>query len=110
MRPEFLSRIDEIIIFHSLDEEAFVKIANLMLNEYVGSMEERGIRFTYDDAACRWLASHAIGGKSGARDLRNLIRREVEDKVASAIVERCDGAIAGIHVTAQDDKIRLDIL
>ena len=110
LRPEFLSRIDEIIIFRSLDEEAFVKIANLMLSEYIGSMEERGIRFTFDDAACRWLAAHAIGGKSGARDLRNLIRREVEDKVASTIVERCDTVIAGIHVTAENDKIRMDIL
>ena len=110
LRPEFLSRIDEIIIFHSLSEEDYVKIANLMLSEYIDSMEERGIKFTFDEKACKWLAAKAHGGRSGARDLRNLIRREVEDKVASIIVDNCEKTIVGIAVTEQDDKIHLEIL
>ena len=56
------------------------------------------------------MAKHAFGGKSGARDLRNLIRREVEDRVASAVVDHCDKTITGIAVTADDNGIRLDIL
>ncbi len=110
LRPEFLSRIDEVIIFHSLTEENFEKIAHLMMSEYIDSMEERGIKFTFDDKACKYLAKHAFGGKSGARDLRNLIRREVEDRVASAVVDHCDRTITGIAVTADDNGIRLDIL
>ena len=60
--------------------------------------------------ACQWLAKHAMGGKSGARDLRNLIRKKVEDQIASLIVENCDRTITGIAVTARDDDIQLDIL
>ena len=95
LRPEFLARVDEVIIFRALEEADFLKIAKLMLEEYVDSLKERGIRFVFDEAACQWLASHAIGGKSGARDLRNLVRRKVEDKIASLIVENCDREISG---------------
>ena len=52
-----------------------------MLDEYKGSLAERHIKLEYDEKATAWLADHAIGGRSGARDLRNLIRREVEDKL-----------------------------
>ena len=110
LRPEFLSRVDEVIIFRGLEEEDFVAIAKLMMSEYIDSMEERGIRLTFDDTACQWLAKHAMGGKSGARDLRNLIRKKVEDQIASLIVENCDRTITGIAVTARDDDIQLDIL
>ncbi len=110
LRPEFISRLDEIIIFRHLTEEDFVAISALMLNEYVDTLKEKGIAFTYDEKAQRLLAKKAYGGKSGARDLRNLIRKEVEDKIASAIVESRTGSLIGIHVTADDDNIKLDIL
>ena len=67
LRPGILSRIDEIIVFRPLEKADFVKIAALMMDEYQGSLSERGIAFRYDDKACEWLAAHAIGGKSGAR-------------------------------------------
>lgn len=110
LRPEFLSRVDEVIIFRALEETDFVAIARLMMGEYVETMAERNIRFAFDDAACEWLAKHAVGGKSGARDLRNLIRRKVEDKIASAIVENCDKTVTAIAVTTRDDDIVLDLL
>ncbi len=110
LRPEFLSRLDEIIIFRHLTEEDFVSIAALMLNEYTDTLQEKGILFSFDEKAQRCLAKKAYGGKSGARDLRNLIRKEVEDKIAAAIVNSRLGGIAGIHVTAEDDQIKLDIL
>lgn len=109
LRPEFLSRVDEIIVFRSLTLEDYEAIAGLMMEEYVLSLKERGISFTYDTKAQNWLAQHALGGKSGARDLRNLIRRKVEDKIASLIVEHSDSAITGIAVTA-DEEIKLEIL
>lgn len=110
LRPEFLSRLDEIIVFRHLNEDDFVAISALMLNEYTGSLKEKGINFTYDEKAQKYLAKKAYGGKSGARDLRNLIRKEVEDKIASAIVDHRTGEIAAINVTADDDSIKLEIL
>lgn len=109
LRPEFLSRVDEVIVFRQLTLEDFEKIAALMLDEYVGSLKERHIHFVYDTKATHWLAEHAIGGKSGARDLRNLIRREVEDRIASLVVDHFDQPLSGIALTA-DDQLRMETL
>ena len=110
LRPEFLSRVDEVIVFRMLNADDYEKIAHLMLDEYVGTLGERGIRLVYDERATRWLAEHSVGGKSGARDLRNLIRRQVEDKIASLIVENADEPIAGISISADEEGIRLNCL
>lgn len=111
LRPEFLSRVDEVIVFRQLNTDDYEKISHLMLDEYNTTLKERGIRFVYDEKSTRWLAEHAVGGKSGARDLRNLIRRQVEDKIASIIVENGDSAIAGISVTSDEkDGIILNVL
>ncbi len=109
LRPEFLSRLDEIIIFKLLSEEDFTAIAALMLKEYVESLNEKGIRLTFDENAQKCLAKKAYGGKSGARDLRNLIRKEVEDRIASAIVESRTGTLSAIHLTAEQNEIKMDI-
>ena len=110
LRPEFLSRVDETIVFRPLSADDFEKISHLMLDEYVGSLKERGIRLVYDGKATQWLAQKAIGGKSGARDLRNLIRREVEDRIASVIIDHSDSEISGISITEEDGKLKLEIL
>lgn len=110
LRPEFLSRIDEVIVFRPLDVDDYTQIAKLLMEEYVGSLKERGITFTYDDKAARWLAEHSIGGKSGARDLRNLIRREVEDRLASAIVNQGDGALSAVAITADETGLKMQTL
>ncbi|HAH79070.1 MAG TPA: chaperone ClpB, partial [Ruminococcaceae bacterium] len=102
LRPEFLSRVDEIIVFRQLNEDDFEKIAHLMLDEYVGTLKERGILLTYDEKATRWLAHNSVGKKSGARDLRNLIRRQVEDKIASLIVENSDSPLSAVSITADE--------
>ena len=110
LRPEFLSRLDEIIVFRQLSEEDYVKIAALMLGEYTDSLKEKGIEFTFDGKAQSFLAKKAYGGQSGARDLRNLIRREVEDKIANAIVESKSGTISSSKVTADGSGIMLETL
>ena len=110
LRPEFISRLDEIIIFRHLNEDDFVAISALMLNEYIGSLKEKGINFTYDEKAQKYLAKKSYGGSSGARDLRNLIRKDVEDKIASAIVDSRSGILTAINVTADDNNIKLEIL
>lgn len=110
LRPEFLSRIDEVIVFRPLDEEDYRKIAALILEEYVGSLKEKGILLTYTEEACRYLAAVSIHGRSGARDLRNNIRRMVEDKIASLLVEKGEGNLSGVAVTAEDDQIKIEAL
>ena len=108
LRPEFLSRIDEVVIFKPLTVEDYRDIAGLMLSEYVGSLKEKGIAFKYDDAACEELAKKSFGGKSGARDLRNAIRREVEDKIEAMLVER--GGISAVGVTAKEGGLLVEAI
>lgn len=110
LRPEFLARVDEILVFRELDNNDFEKIAALLLEEYVPTLKEKGINFKYDDKACKCLAEKAAGGKSGARDLRNLIRKEVEDKIAEKIIESGNNPIIGVAVTADDNGIKLETL
>ncbi len=110
LRPEFLSRIDEVIVFRPLDVEDYKKIAALMLDEYVHSLKEKGITLTYDQQVCAYLAEKSIHGQSGARDLRNNIRRMVEDKLAMLLVERGEGNLSGIALSVQGEELKLDVL
>ena len=110
LRPEFLSRIDEVVVFRPLDVEDYKKIAALMLNEYVGSLKEKGITLVYTQEVCAFLAEKSIHGQSGARDLRNNIRRMVEDKLAMVLVEQGEGAISSVSLTMQDGELKLETL
>ncbi|MGN0460662.1 MAG: ATP-dependent Clp protease ATP-binding subunit, partial [Ruminococcus sp.] len=103
LRPEFLARVDEIIVFRDLDKNDFQKISALLLEEYVPALKEKGITFKYDEKACSALAEKASGGKSGARDLRNLIRKEVEDRIAQEMIDSHNTSISGIAVTADEE-------
>lgn len=103
LRPEFISRLDEIIVFNKLTKDDFVKIAALMINEYVETLSERGIKLTYDESAIKKLAEKSIGGTNGARDLRNLIRKEVEDKISTLIIKHDGFNIGNIHLTGEPE-------
>ena len=107
LRPEFISRVDEIVYFAPLTQADYEQIAVLMLTELVAPLEERGIAFTWDESVPAALAAKAFGGKRGARDLRNVIRREAEDAIASLIVDRCDESITAIHLTEQNGALCL---
>ncbi len=110
LRPEFISRVDEIIVFNELTDSDFVRIAGLMLSEYTDTLAEKSISFSFDDKVKEYLAKKSCGGKSGARDLRNTIRREVEDKIASAMITRRDGEIQAIALSADENGIIMDVL
>ena len=103
LRPEFLSRVDEIVYFRPLSRENYEEIAALLLGELAPSLQERGIRLTWTPDALQALAAQADGGKRGARDLRNAIRRQVEDRVASLLVEDGDAPPARLQVAAGED-------
>ena len=108
LRPEFIGRVDEVVFFQPLSRETYTKIAGLMLEELVEPLRERGITLTYTDAACQALAEQATGGKRGARDLRNAIRRQVENRLAEEVVARCGDPFTAVTVDAVDGEIRLD--
>ena len=108
LRPEFIARVDEIIVFNTLTENDFVKIAKLMLEEYIPTLDEKHIRFTFDDKACEYLAKKSCSGKSGARDLRNTIRREVEEKIAEAMIQSQSGDLSAINVTSDGEQITVE--
>ena len=110
LRPEFLGRVDEIVIFNQLTEEDFVKIAALMLGELKEPLADKGITLVWEDEALRLLAHKAHGKQGGARGLRRLIRKEVEDKICSLLVDRYQNQPAGISIGAEDDKVVLHVL
>ena len=110
LRPEFIARVDEIIVFNSLSEADFVEIARLMLEEYIPTLDEKRIKFTFDDNACAYLAKKSCNGKSGARDLRSTIRREVEEKIAEAMIQSQSGGLSAIHVTSDGESIQIQCL
>ena len=110
LRPEFLGRIDEIVVFNTLSEEDYAKIAALMLDEMRQPLEEKGIRLVYDEAATALIAKKSHGRKLGARDIRRVIRSEVEDKIAELIIDNGEGSISGISISADGDSLKVDHL
>lgn len=86
LRPEFLGRVDEIVVFSPLSVENYADIARLMLSEMTEALSENGITLTISDDAYRWIAEKAYGGKYGGRDIRRIIRTELEDKIANLII------------------------
>ena len=107
LRPEFIARVDEIVVFSPLSGESLCKIAALMLDELKASLAERLIEFSYDESVCRYLSDKCGGGKRGARELRNVIRREIENKVVDIIVDGGEGSINKLSLTA-DPEIKIN--
>jgi len=105
LRPEFLGRVDEVVVFNPLTEEDYGKIAALMLDEMREPLEEQGISLAYKPAATALIAKKAYGKKLGGRDIRKVIREEVEDPLAEIMVEKGESGINLVLVDAQDDKL-----
>ena len=108
LRPEFLGRVDEIVIFNKLTFDNFEKIAKIMLDELVPGLKDKGIDFVYDESVSVFLAKLAYGSKKNARGLRDAVRREIEEKLANAIVFNQNTQINKISITA-DEEIKIKI-
>ena len=102
LRPEFIARVDEIVVFSPLSKESLSKIADLMLKDLKEALKEKLIDFNYKTDLCDYLAEHCDGGKRGARELRNLIRREIENKIVDIIVDNNEGSISSISASVKD--------
>ncbi len=105
LRPEFLGRVDEIVVFHDLTKPDFEKIAALRLDELREPLREKGIELSYDSAALEAMAEKSFGQKGGARDLVRVIRKDVEDRVCEIMVENADKKLEAISVTAENGEI-----
>ncbi len=105
LRPEFLGRIDEVVVFNPLTKEDCAKIAGLMLNETVEALEERAIKLKYTQEALKVIAERSYGHKLGGRDIRRVIREEIEDKLAQIIIDEGEGAIGVALIDGKDGEI-----
>lgn len=106
LRPEFISRIDEIVVFRNLTKPDFEKIAALMLDEMKQPLAEKDITLQYDAAALAAIAEEAYGKPYGARDIRRVIRQIVEDQIASLIIAHST-EIHTLLVSAKDGKVEV---
>ena len=103
LRPEFLGRVDEIVIFNKLTFDNFEKIAKIMLDELVPSLKDKGIDLVYEDSVPVYLAKKAYGSKKNARGLRDAVRRDIEEKLANAIVFNNNIDIKKITLTGAEE-------
>ena len=105
LRPEFINRVDEIIYFHRLTEENIRAIASLMLEDLRTAMAERGTALTWDESVIAYLAEKGYSAVYGARNLQRLIQKDIEDAIATEIIDHRKGAAKTVGLTVQDGKI-----
>lgn len=105
LRPEFLGRVDEIIVFNQLTQEDYTKIAALLINDFEPALRDKGIKFIVDDGVAECIAKEATGGCRGARDIRQAIRKSVEDPIANILVGSYDKSLSEIRVSVHEEKI-----
>ena len=109
LRPEFINRVDEVICFNQLTEENFRAIAAIMLGEVRDAMAERNITVAWDGSVIDHLVREAYSVTYGARNLRRTIQKQIEDEIASQIVDRHGENISYVNLSAADGKIQVEI-
>ena len=107
LRPEFINRVDAVITFNRLSEENFQSIARIMLGELQTSLKEKGITFTYDDALVAFLTHQSYSRTYGARNLRRTIQKELEDPMATRIIDSYENPVTQIKATVENGEIKL---
>lgn len=107
LRPEFINRVDEIISFNSLTGDNLKQIAALMLGEVRDAMAEKHIAFHYTDDVLDYLVKKGYSVTYGARNLRRLIQKEIEDAVATEMIDRLRGNVHDVTVSVAEDKIQV---
>ena len=105
LRPEFLGRIDEIVVFSPLGKKEYAQIAKLMVAEMVEPLAEKDIKLNVTNAVYEAIAEKAFGGKYGGRDIRRVIRKELEDKIANLIVDKGEAGISAVNVNVREGAI-----
>ena len=107
LRPEFLNRVDEIVCFNHLTKENFAGIARIMLDELKASLGDKGYTLRYDEALVDYLVEKSYSLTYGARNLRRLIQKELEDPMAARIIDAFEHSITQISATVRDGAVQL---
>ena len=105
LRPEFLGRVDEVVVFSPLSEENYAGIAKLQLSDTAAALSENGITLAIDDNAYKYIAKKSHGGKYGGRDILRVIREDVEDPLANLIISSGDIPPKKIVISANDEGL-----
>ena len=105
LRPEFLNRVDEIVCFNRLTEENFADIAVLMLGEVKEVMQARAIELTWDQSVIDYLVKKGYSTVYGARNLRRLIQKDVEDVIAARMISERGRKLTAVHLTSDGESI-----
>lgn len=108
LRPEFIGRVDEIVVFNPLSEDDYKNIAVLMMNEMKTVLKDKGIELVYDDNTPSAIVSKMDGNVRGARDLRNVIRRNIEDKISTLMIDNLGTTMSKILITSTDNNISVN--
>ncbi len=110
LRPEFINRIDEIITFRHLDKVDFKKIAELFISRLKSFMEEKGTKLVYDEKVLEFIAEKSYSEKYGARNMRRFIEKNVEDEIASIVVDNNGKNLVGISLSVKDGRISVNAI
>ena len=108
LRPEFIGRVDEIVPFSPLSDESLRKITALMLDEFIEPLMQKGVKFSYSDDVLDFIVNKAESKKSGARELRHMIRKHIEDKIALLVVNSSNDLPLEISLSVRDGEIVLN--
>lgn len=108
-KPEFINRIDEIVVFNALDESAFVQIARKFINELSHRLAERDIQLEVTDAVYQRIAKMGVDPVFGARPMKRYIQRQIETQIAKKIIETGTIKNATIHVDYVDGQYQIEV-
>ncbi len=108
-RPEFLNRLDEIILFHRLSQAHISDIVKVQIAEMQKNLQKQDIKLEYDEEACNWLSKHGYDALYGARPLKRLIQRAIQDKVATMILSGEVKPHDALKLSANESGIQCDV-
>ncbi len=108
LRPEFLGRVDEIVVFNTLGKNELIKIAGILIEEFRQPLKDKGIELVVGDGVCEIIAEKSEDGGRGARDIRRTIRKNIEDEVANILIDNADSVVNEITVSAVDGEIKVE--
>ena len=103
LRPEFLARVDETVVFQPLGKQALSDIAELALSDLAKMLKEKNIDLSFDKSVCDHFAETCNGSKRGARDLKNNIRKNVEDAIVEEMIANYGKVMQSVNITYKND-------
>ncbi len=107
LRPEFINRVDEVVCFNQLTEANFRGIALLMLDEVKDVLAEKNLELTWDESLIDYLVKKGYSVTYGARNLRRLIQKEIEDEIAAAMIAKRSEGVKTVALSAAEDKVEV---